>query len=197
MTMGITDRITTILVTATVTSVAWIVVGGTLLQAEPPPQPVPTPPAARLAVLDTSGLLVPVQGVSANKLSDTFTQARAGGARVHDAVDITAPRGTPVLAAAGGTIEKLFQSNDGGNTIYVRSPDRGTIHYYAHLDSYAQGLHDGQRVQRGQVLGTVGSTGNAAETAPHLHFAIIQTTPGAQWYDGGTAINPYPLLTGD
>jgi murein DD-endopeptidase MepM/ murein hydrolase activator NlpD len=197
--MGIAERITTVVVTATITSAAWIVAGSTMIDAAPNAQLAATttvPAEPRLAVLDTGGLLIPVQGVGADKLSDTFTQTRAGGERVHDAIDIMAPRGTPVIAAAAGTIERLFQSNEGGNTIYVRSPDRRTIHYYAHLDQYALGLQEGQQVVRGQVLGTVGSTGNASETAPHLHFAILQTRPEAQWWDHASAINPYPLLTG-
>jgi murein DD-endopeptidase MepM/ murein hydrolase activator NlpD len=200
--MGFTDRITTIVVTATVTSAAWIVAGSTLIDRAPEATPATlsaqqaTPGRTRLAVLDTGRLLIPVQGLTADKLEDTFAQARAGGLRVHDAIDIMAPRGTPVIAAAAGTIERVFPSNEGGKTIYLRSSDRRTIHYYAHLDQYAPGLHEGQRVVRGQALGTVGSTGNADETAPHLHFAIMQTTPQAQWYDEGAAINPYPLLTG-
>ena len=195
--MKLADRLTTIIVTAIVTSAAWIVGGSTLIQSAPgAPPAAEASPVAGLGVLDTGRMLVPVQGVTADKLGDTFAQARANGARVHDAIDIAAARGTPVLAAAGGTIEQLFRSNEGGNTIYLRSADRRQIHYYAHLDQYASGLQEGQRVARGQVLGTVGSTGNAAETAPHLHFAIMQTTPTAQWYDGGTPINPYPLLTG-
>jgi murein DD-endopeptidase MepM/ murein hydrolase activator NlpD len=115
---------------------------------------------------------------------------------LHEALDIVAPRGTPVVAAAAGTVEKLFHSDAGGNTLYVRSPDRATIFYYAHLDRYADGLHEGQRVAQGQTLGAVGSTGDASPDAPHLHFEIMQTTPNAKWYESATSINPYPLLTG-
>lgn len=196
--MGIVDRLTTILVTATITSAAWIVAGSSVLDRAPKAEMATVaadPAAAPTATPDTGRLLIPVQGVTADKLSDTFTQARAGGARVHDAIDIIAPRGTPVIAAGAGTIERLFQSGDGGNTIYVRSKDRRTLHYYAHLDQYAPGLLEGDKVQRGEALGTVGSTGNANEAAPHLHFAIMQIAPEAEWYDEGAAINPYPLLT--
>ena len=140
------------------------------------------------------GLIIPVQGVSANQLTDTFTQARAGGLRVHDAIDIMAPRGTPVLAAASGTVERLYTSAAGGLTIYIRLDDRRFIHYYAHLDSYAGGLTEGQRVNQGQVIGAVGFTGNANAAAPHLHFAVQLTTEAAKWYEPSTALNPYPML---
>lgn len=153
------------------------------------------PEAPVAAPATVPSLIIPVQGVSANQLTDTFTQARAGGLRVHDAIDIMAPRGTPVLAASSGTIERLFTSVAGGLTIYLRLDDRRFIHYYAHLDSYASGLAEGQHVNQGQVIGGVGFTGNANAAAPHLHFAIQLTTEAAKWYEPSTALNPYPLLT--
>ena len=144
-----------------------------------------------------AGLAIPVAGMKASQLSDTFTQARAGGARAHDAIDIMAPRGTPVVAAASGRVEKLFTSQGGGGlTVYVRSPDSNWIYYYAHLDRYAPGLAEGQVVRRGTPIGTVGSSGNANPAGPHLHFAIHRMGPGEKWYQG-TAINPYPLLAGN
>lgn len=143
---------------------------------------------------ETRQLLVPVKNIRPSDLTDTFSDARGGGARLHEAIDIMAPRGTSVVAAAPGTIEKLFTSDAGGLTIYVRSDNRRTIHYYAHLDEYAKGLKEGQKVRRGQRLGTVGSSGNASQDAPHLHFAILQTTPDAEWWEPANAINPYPLL---
>ena len=143
-----------------------------------------------------AGLAVPVAGVKANQLSDTFTQARAGGARAHDAIDIMAPRGTPVVAAAPGRVEKIFDSKGGGGlSVYVRSPDGRWVYYYAHLDRYAPGLAEGQAVQRGTPLGTVGSTGNANPDGPHLHFAIHRMGRGEKWHQG-SAVNPYPLLAG-
>jgi murein DD-endopeptidase MepM/ murein hydrolase activator NlpD len=143
-----------------------------------------------------AGLAVPVAGIKAAQLSDTFTQARAGGARAHDAIDIMAPRGTPVVAAAPGRVEKIFNSQGGGGlTVYVRSPDQRWVYYYAHLDRYAPGLAEGQAVQRGTPLGTVGSTGNANPDGPHLHFAIHRMGPGEKWHQG-SAVNPYPLLAG-
>lgn len=143
-----------------------------------------------------AGLAIPVQGVRPHQLSDTFTQARAGGARTHDAIDIIAGEGTPVVSASNGTVEKLFFSQGGGGiTAYVRSPDQRWTYYYAHLQSYAPGLAEGQRVRRGQLIGRVGHTGNAAAAGPHLHFAINRMEPGERWWQG-RAINPYPLLAG-
>ena len=140
-------------------------------------------------------LLIPVLNVRATDLTDTYRDERAGGERLHEAIDIMAPEGTSVIAAASGVVEKLFSSDAGGTTIYVRSGDRQTIHYYAHLSEYAPGLKEGMRVRRGQRLGTVGSTGNADPEAPHLHFAILRTTEDAQWWEPANAVNPYPLLT--
>lgn len=156
--------------------------------------------AAPLAIAEgvevgPAGLVIPVAGVKASQLVDTFTAARAGGARRHDAIDIMAPDGTPVLAAADGTVEKLFTSARGGLTIYVRSPDRRWTYYYAHLLGYARGLAEGQQVRRGQVIAQVGHSGDASAAGPHLHFAINQMTPQERWWNG-EPINPYPLLAG-
>lgn len=143
-----------------------------------------------------AGLAVPVEGIVPKDLTDTFTQARAGGARVHDAIDIMAAAGTPVIAATDGTVEKLYFSKGGGGiTAYVRSPDQRWIYYYAHMQGYAPGLAEGQSVKRGQLIGRVGSTGNASADGPHLHFAINQMKDGDKWWQG-TPINPYPLLAG-
>lgn len=147
-----------------------------------------SPPPQR----SSTGLLIPVEGMTAAQLSDTFDDVRGAG-RVHDAIDIMAPRGTPVIAAAAGTVEKLFDSKLGGRTVYVRRTGGQWIDYYAHLDSYAPGLAEGQRVAQGQRIATVGSTGDASEDAPHLHFAINVMAPGEGWWQG-KAINPYPLL---
>ncbi len=143
-----------------------------------------------------SGLAVPVAGIRPEWLTDTFSASRAGGARVHNAIDIMAPRGTPVVAAADGIVERLhFSQGGGGITIYVRSPDRAWTYYYAHLDAYAPGLREGQQVRRGDPIGLVGSTGNAAAAGPHLHFAINRMGPADRWWQG-TPVNPYPLLAG-
>ena len=139
-----------------------------------------------------AGLAVPVAGVGPDDLVDTFGDARSEG-RVHDAIDILAPRGTPVVAAAAGTVGRLFASERGGLTVYVL--DGQIVFYYAHLDAYAPGLAAGRRIARGEVLGTVGSTGNASPEAPHLHFAVWRAESAASFWDG-EAVNPYPLLTG-
>jgi murein DD-endopeptidase MepM/ murein hydrolase activator NlpD len=166
-------------------------------QAPAPASPAPAAQgeAPAQVALPAGALLVPVAGVAPTALADTFTQARGSG-RVHDAIDIMAPRGTPVLAAADGTVEKLYFSEGGGGiTAYVRSPDRRWMYYYAHLDRYAPGLAEGQQLRRGAPVGFVGSTGNANPDGPHLHFAINAMAPDQSWWEG-TPVNPYPLLTG-
>jgi len=143
-----------------------------------------------------AGLAIPVAGVKARELVDTFTQARAGGARVHDAIDIMAATGTPVVSVAPGTVEKLFFSKGGGGiSAYVRSDAGQYNFYYAHLSAYAPGLREGQRLRRGTPVGYVGFSGNANPAGPHLHFAINRMAPGEKWYQG-TPVNPYPLLAG-
>lgn len=141
-----------------------------------------------------SDLLLPVQGVQPGELVDTFTQARSHG-RAHDAIDIMAPRGTPVLAANDGHVVKLFDSKRGGLTVYQFDPQDRVIYYYAHLDRYAPGLAEGQVGHRGEVIGFVGSTGNASVDAPHLHFEIELLGPKKQWWHG-TSINPYGRFAG-
>lgn len=198
-------RVRLVATTAIVTSLAWIAglalwMEGGRSRADLPP---PVSPAAIAAIpaavspspgLATQGLIVPVAGIGRVALVDTFDQSRANGGRTHDAIDIMAPRGAPVIAAAPGTVEKLFLSKEGGNTIYVRSPDGRLLYYYAHLDSYAPGLAEGQQVAAGAPLGTVGSTGDASPEAPHLHFAMAEADPAAPWYQNAPALNPYPWL---
>jgi murein DD-endopeptidase MepM/ murein hydrolase activator NlpD len=160
------------------------------------PKGGPPVTVAEAVVVGPTGLAIPVVGVKPGDLVDTYTQARAGGARTHDAIDIMAAEGTAVMAAAPGKVEKLFFSNGGGGiTAYVRSNDGRWIYYYAHLLSYAPGLAEGQPIQRGQLIGRVGHSGNANPVGPHLHFAIFRMNPGERWWQG-TAINPYPLLAG-
>ena len=141
------------------------------------------------------GLLLPVQGITAAQLQDTFTDARSEG-RVHDAIDILAPEGTPVLAVADGTIEKLFDSERGGLTVYQFEPGGTYCYYYAHLQRYADGLAEKKVVKRGDVIGYVGHTGNASPDAPHLHFEIHRLGPEKQWWKG-ESLNPYPVLRGE
>jgi len=159
------------------------------------PQAVAPAAAAPTAVsvdkARVGSLLMPVAGINARQLSDSFNQVR--GAERHEAIDIMATRGTPVFAVDDGRIAKLFNSKPGGLTIYHFDTAEKIAYYYAHLDRYVAGLADGQRVKRGDLIGYVGSTGNANPTAPHLHFAIFELGPEKRWWQG-TAINPYPLL---
>ena len=146
-----------------------------------------------LELLRSRNLVFPVEGINPAALQDTFSDTRALG-RTHEAVDIMAPHGTPVLAVDDGTVAKLFNSRGGGGlTIYQFDPSQIFSYYYAHLDGYAPGLRDGQAVRRGQTIGYVGSTGNASSDAPHLHFAIFQLTPEKKWWQG-EPLNPYPVL---
>ncbi len=153
------------------------------------------PPSASLAnepditALRSRALTIPVQGTTAPQLKDTFTQARAGGVP-HDAIDIMAPRGTPVVAVDDGRIAKLFLSKAGGITLYQFDPDRRYAYYYAHLDRYVDGITEGAPVSKGQVIGYVGSTGNASPDAPHLHFALFKLGAERQWWQG-VPLNPY------
>ena len=151
------------------------------------PLPVPAMRGIGANTAAASGnLLIPVQGVLATQLSDTFTDARSAD-RVHDAIDIMAPAGTPVLAVADGHVEKLFTSKLGGLTIYEFNRDGTLAYYYAHLQRYADGLAEQQQIRRGQVIG------NAPDDVPHLHFAIFELGPDKQWWQG-EAVNPYPRL---
>ena len=160
----------------------------------PPPPAIATPAPVAAPANDSVKLLIPVAGIRADQLIDTFTAARSEG-RVHDAIDIPAAKDTAVLAAADGTIVKLFQSKLGGTTVYQLDPDNKTIYYYAHLDKYADGLTEGHLAHRGETIAYVGDTGNAGPGNYHLHFSIsIVSDPKRYWE--GTNINPYLLLTG-
>ena len=160
-----------------------------------PQAPVPSPPpmlARPPEDLVQRNLLVPVQGVPRTALQDTFDDARGQG-RVHNAIDIMAPRGTPVVAAEDGKVVRLFTSNLGGLTVYQFDPTETYCYYYAHLDRYSPDVREGAPVRRGQVIGYVGSTGDASPEAPHLHFEITRLHPDKKWWQGDS-INPYPIL---
>ena len=139
-------------------------------------------------------LIIPVEGVRAADLHDTFDERRGGGSRGHEALDILAPRGTPVLAATDGRLLKLHSSVAGGLMVYAADASDRFVLMYGHLDHYADGLIEGQALRRGQVIGYVGTTGNAPVGTPHLHFAIARGHPSTSWWRG-TPVNPYPLLT--
>lgn len=156
---------------------------------EAAPSSSPTPPVGSAA------LLIPVAGVRPDQLLDTYADARSEG-RVHNAIDIIATRGTPVIAAANGRIVKLFYSERGGITIYQLSADERMIYYYAHLDRYADGLTENHAARQGEVIGYVGDTGNAGSGNYHLHFSISAIANPKRYWDG-VNINPYPLLRGN
>jgi murein DD-endopeptidase MepM/ murein hydrolase activator NlpD len=161
---------------------------------EPAPAADRTPSNAHLLpeqALAAKGLIVPVQGVDLARVRDSYTAARGG--RTHDAVDIMAPRGTKVVAADAGTILRLRQNEAGGITIYQLDPDERFVYYYAHLDGYLEGLTEGMKVQQGDVLGYVGTTGNAPSNLPHLHFQVMLYRGRGQYW-GGEPINPHPYL---
>jgi murein DD-endopeptidase MepM/ murein hydrolase activator NlpD len=167
------------------------------------PEPVSAAPAAKpvatLAAIDSTDLEVlsqrrlamPVKGADPKALVDNFDEGR--GKRRHEAIDILAPRGTPVVAVGDGRIAKLFTSAAGGITAYQYDPEQRFIYYYAHLDRYAEGLKEGDAVKRGDLIGYVGTTGNAPKNTPHLHFTIFRAGADKKWWKG-TAINPYPFL---
>ncbi len=216
--------ILTAIVTAAVTSAVWLAIFNlrerqieqttktATVTRQPPAKPVApaqAPPRSATALpvegqpdlradyqaLAQRRLTIPVSGIIASHLTDTFEQSRGNGARVHEAIDIMAPHGTPVVATEDGTIAKFFDSVPGGITIYQFDPSASYAYYYAHLDRRAEGLAEGQQVKRGQVIGYVGSTGNASAEGPHLHFGIFKLGPEKNWYEG-TPINPFPVLGG-
>jgi murein DD-endopeptidase MepM/ murein hydrolase activator NlpD len=137
-------------------------------------------------------LALPIRGLGARDIQDTFRQGRDSG-RQHEATDILAPRGTPIEAVEDGVVQKLFLSKPGGLTIYQFDREGVFCYYYAHLDRYAAGLREGMPVKRGDVIGYVGTTGNAPPQTPHLHFSILRLGPEKRWWQG-TALDPYPVL---
>lgn len=161
--------------------------------AAPPPKArvVEPVPRTEAPALDHAPLAMPIAGLTATELRDSYSEMHNG--HVHEAIDIMKPRGTPILAVADGTIRKLFLSKPGGNTIYEFDSDDTYCYYYAHLDRYADGLREGQQVKRGEVIGYVGSTGDARPDAPHLHFGILKLNGDRHWWEGKW-LNPYPAL---
>ncbi|MGZ8338250.1 MAG: M23 family metallopeptidase [Telluria sp.] len=172
-----------------------------LLEAELPVRPAvqqlpalaPADGAAAPAAVPGQ-LMIPVEGIKAADLSDTYNQAR-GAERIHEALDIMAPRGARVFATADGKVAKLFNSKQGGLTVYQFDPAEKYAYYYAHLDRYAENIKEGDVLKRGDLVGYVGVTGNSNPDGPHLHFAVFELTPEKQWWKG-TPVNPYPLLAG-
>ena len=167
---------------------------GTSGGAATPPPATDVPPtigAPLSAELEEREFTIPVQGITPDQLVRTFEHAR--GSRRHEAIDILAPTGTPVLAVEDGKIARLFTSKAGGITIYQFDPTERFCYYYAHLERYADGLTEGDTVRKGQLIGYVGVSGNAPKDAPHLHFAIFRLTAEKRWWEG-TPIDPYDVL---
>jgi murein DD-endopeptidase MepM/ murein hydrolase activator NlpD len=158
-----------------------------------PEAPAPAAPTGSpdIDALRQRRLLLPVQGIRPEQLNDTFADGR--GNHAHEALDIMAARNTPILAVEDGRLVKLFFSRYGGNTIYQFDPSQTYTYYYAHLERYADGLREGDALRRGQVIGYVGTTGDAPPNAPHLHFAIFRLNADRHWWQG-TAINPFPVF---
>jgi murein DD-endopeptidase MepM/ murein hydrolase activator NlpD len=169
-------------------------------RANPTPEPLPVfeRPGGRRPqawVAPGAQLTIPVRGIRPEQLRDSYHAPR-GGSRVHHAIDIMAPGGTPVVAAADGTILKLRSGGNGGITIYQLDPDGRTLYYYAHLQRYAAGIREGLPVWRGQVIAYVGDTGNAGAGNHHLHFSVGVLTNPRRWWESEN-VNPYPLLAGE
>ena len=154
------------------------------------PRPVLSPAVEDIAFLRLRRLQFPVPSTDPRRLRDDFGDPRTGHA--HEALDILAPRGTPVVAVDDGVVQKLFTSVRGGLTVYHFDPEGAFCYYYAHLDRYADGLREGQQLRKGEVIGYVGTTGNAPPQTPHLHFALFKLGPEKEWWRGA-ALNPYPL----
>jgi len=163
------------------------------------PETAPAPAAATAAgafdertYLRLRMLMVPVAGVRPEQVHDSYAEARSGG-RVHHAVDILAPRGTAVLAADEGRVLRLRRNTLGGITIYAVDPADRYVYYYAHLERYASALTEGAVVAKGQVIGYVGTTGDAPANTPHLHFQIMRRPNAARWWDGDP-VDPTPYF---
>jgi murein DD-endopeptidase MepM/ murein hydrolase activator NlpD len=185
-------RVDTIIRIDTVVLIDTVVaLGGSAAPADEPRRRGQDVTPEDLAYLRSRKLIVPVAGISAAKIPPSFDEMR--GARRHDALDILAPRGTPVLSADDGTVAKIDTSAGGGLSLYIAGPRERFIFYYAHLDSYRRGIAEGMRVDKGDTIGYVGTTGNAPANTPHLHFAIALADEDKRWWKG-TPLDPLPLL---
>jgi len=122
-------------------------------------------------------------------------QRRDGDSRAHEAVDILAPRNTPVYAVDDGSIAKLFTSKAGGITVYQYDRARQFCYYYAHLDRYSDKLPQTVRVKQGFVIGYVGTTGNAPPNTPHLHFQAMRLASDQRDWWNGTPVDVRAFIT--
>ena len=194
-------RVDTVVRVDTVFVVDTVVALGTPAGRAVAPAPAENPAGGATAVtaddlrwLRARKLIVPVAGVSAAKIPSSFTDKR--GSRQHNAIDILAPRGTPVLSADEGVVAQIDTSAGGGLSLYIAGPGERFIFYYAHLDAYRQGIKEGMRIAKGDTIGYVGTTGNAPPNTPHLHFAIARADRDKRWWKG-TPLDPLPLLRND
>jgi peptidoglycan LD-endopeptidase LytH len=177
--------------------------GGTISAAPPqraPAAAAPAPSSRVNAAVATTGhsahpsLRVPIDGSRVDAWKGGFSERRGSGSRGHEAVDILSPRNTPVHAVESGTIAKIFESKQGGHTVYQYSADGRLVYYYAHLERYAGGLREGQAVAQGEVIGYVGTSGNAPPNTPHLHFAVFAIDADKRWWLG-RPLDPYLVFT--
>ncbi len=169
-------------------SVLYDSTGDPLVRSVEPHSPVP---ASDIAALRAQSPQVPVAGIAVKDLVDSFLDRR-GSTRQHNALDIMAPRNTPALAAVAGTIVKLHNSVAGGLSIYMKDQSSRFTLMYGHLESYRPGLAEGATVRRGEIIGFVGTSGNANPTAPHLHFQVMRADNPTEWWKG-TPVNPFLL----
>lgn len=176
-----------------IAAVAFLAATVRVIEPQPSVSAATAPPPA--APRQSEGLMVPVEGIDVGSLHSNWGEARGGGTRFHQALDIMAPAGAPVVAAQDGVVEKLYFSKGGGGITLYQRASNGLMLYYAHLRAYAAGIAEGQRVRAGELLGYVGDSGNAGAGNYHLHFAVARMAPGERWWQG-TPIDPYPLLAG-
>ncbi len=164
-----------------------------------PGVPAPAPAAGATSMsptdLEARRLLVPVAGVAPSKLEDTFGDGRDGGERAHHAIDILAPRGTPILSADDGRILRMTSNTLGGITMYTADTDNRFVYYYAHMDHYNDAMSPGRSIVKGDTLGFVGTTGNAPKDTPHLHFQVMRWPADGKYWNG-EPIDPYEALGG-
>jgi murein DD-endopeptidase MepM/ murein hydrolase activator NlpD len=153
-----------------------------------------TSASADVEYLRSRQILVPVAGADMTRVEDSFNDPR-DGERVHRAIDILAPRGTPIISADDGRIVRMTTSTLGGISMYTVDPDQRIVYYYAHMDHYNDAMTPGKTISRGDTLGFVGTTGNAPKNTPHLHFQVMRWPADGKYWNG-EPINPFDLLGG-
>ncbi|HEY9685044.1 MAG TPA: M23 family metallopeptidase [Drouetiella sp.] len=147
--------------------------------------------ASAIVELRRKKLEIPITGFDISKVKGSFYETHGGV--MHGAADMLAPRNTPVHAVENGKITKLFTSKRGGLTIYQADPSGRFVYYYAHLEKYAPGLHDGDSVKKGEIIGFVGTSGNAPPNTPHLHFSVGLGDALKKWWVT-SSVDPYEVF---